>query len=88
MARLDQPTSAPASAVEESSGRSNRGLRALWIILITVVVASFAALLYYGREIYQMSPPVPERVVATDGTVVFTGYDIRTGQDVWRSVGG
>ena len=68
--------------------RATRGLRALWAILIVIVVASFAALLYYGGEIYQMSPPVPERVVTAGGEVVFTGDQIRTGQDVWRSVRG
>ena len=53
--------------------RATPGLRALWAILIVIVVASFAALLYYGGEIYQMSPPVPERVITAGGEVVFTG---------------
>jgi nitric oxide reductase subunit B len=64
------------------------GLCALWIILIAIVVVSFTALLYYGREIYQESPPVPETVATSDGEVIFTSDQIRTGQDVWRSVGG
>ncbi len=67
-------------------GRS--GFRSLWMTLAVVVIVSFGALLYYGREVYQMAPPVPERILAPGGTVVFTGDDIRAGQDVWRSIGG
>ena len=68
--------------------RMTRNLVALWVGLITIVVVSFAILLYYGGEIYQMAPPVPEAVATSSGDVVFTGDQIRTGQDVWRSVGG
>ena len=70
------------------SREENRGFRSLWMTLALVVIASFGALLYYGREVYQMAPPVPERVVASGGSVVFTGDDVRAGQDVWRSIGG
>ena len=28
-------------------------------VLIVIVVVSFAALLYFGREIYQVAPPNP-----------------------------
>ena len=63
-------------------------LRNLWIALGLVVALSFGLLLYYGGEIYQMAPPIPERIVTTTGGIVFTGDDIRAGQDVWRSIGG
>ncbi|WP_459865105.1 hypothetical protein [Calditerricola yamamurae] len=33
-------------------------------------------------------PPIPQRVVTTTGTVLFTGDDIREGQNVWQSIGG
>ena len=33
-------------------------------------------------------PPVPDRVVTEDGTEVFTGQDIKDGQNVWQSMGG
>ena len=66
----------------------NRAILSLWAILIVVVVASFAALLYFGGEVYQMAPPIPEAVVSSDGEVIFTGDDLRLGQDVWRSIGG
>ncbi len=60
----------------------------LWLSLGAVIVGSFAVLGYYGREIYRQAPPVPERVVAADGRVLFTGEQIKDGQNVWQSLGG
>ena len=85
------PASEEASPAGQPVGlarRMNRGLLALWTILIVIVLASFAALLYFGAEVYQMAPPIPETVASTDGEVIFTGDDLRQGQDVWRSIGG
>ena len=62
--------------------------RKLWLGFIAVMTISFAVLVYYGIEIYREAPPVPERVVTTDGTVVFTAQDIKDGQNVWQSLGG
>lgn len=60
----------------------------LWIGFALVVGISFAVLGYYGYEIYQQAPPVPDKVITTDGTVLFTGQDIKDGQNVWQSMGG
>ena len=60
----------------------------LWFGFITVMVVSFAVLLYYGSEIYRQAPPIPDKVLADDGRVLFTGKDIRDGQNVWQSLGG
>ncbi len=60
----------------------------LWIGFILVMVISFGILGYYGREIYREAPPIPEKVVTEDGTVVFTAADIKDGQNVWQSMGG
>ena len=60
----------------------------LWIVFISVIVVSFAVLGYFGHEIYRKAPPVPDKVVTTDGTVLFTGKDIKNGQNVWQSMGG
>ena len=62
--------------------------RKLWIGFTVVVVLSFAVLGYYGREIYRKAPPIPAQVVTTDGTVLFTGQDIKDGQNIWQSIGG
>ena len=66
----------------------SRSYRKLWLALAAVITLSFLTLGYYGFEIYRLAPPVPERVVTTDGTVLFTGQDIRDGQNVWQSMGG
>ena len=62
--------------------------RRLWIGLTVVTVGSFAVLGYFGRDIYRMKPPIPAEVVTEDGQVLFTGQDIRDGQNVWQSTGG
>lgn len=62
--------------------------RKLWLSLISVITVSLLVLGYYGLEIYRTAPPVPKRVVTTDGTVLFTGQDIKDGQNVWQSMGG
>ena len=62
--------------------------RKLWIAFIGVMVISFAVLGYFGREIYRKGPPIPAKVVTTDGTVLFTGQDIKDGQNIWQSIGG
>ena len=60
----------------------------LWLGLGAVIVGSFAVLGYFGRELYRQAPPIPDRVVTTDGRVLFTGQDIQDGQNVWQSMGG
>ena len=60
----------------------------LWISLGIVFIVSFAILGYYGGRLYNTMPPVPKRVVSTDGTVLFTKGDIQKGQNVWQSIGG
>ena len=60
----------------------------LWLALAAVLLASFGVLGYYGFEIYQQAPPIPQRVVTSDGQVVFTRQQIQEGQNVWQSMGG
>lgn len=60
----------------------------LWFGFIAVVTISFGVLLYFGREIYREAPPIPDQVESTDGRVLFTGQDIKDGQNVWQSMGG
>ena len=60
----------------------------LWIGFILVMVFSFGILGYYGREIYREAPPIPEKVVTSNGTILFTGQDIKDGQNIWQSMGG
>lgn len=60
----------------------------LWMAFAAVVILSFAVLGYYGIEIYRQAPPIPEQVLDQNGDVLFTGQDIRDGQNVWQSMGG
>lgn len=60
----------------------------LWLWLAGVVLASFAVLGYFGYEIYMQAPPMPEKVLSTDGKLLFSGDEIRKGQNVWQSIGG
>jgi nitric oxide reductase subunit B len=60
----------------------------LWAALAVLLAVSFAVLLWAGSEIHREMPPIPEKVVTTDGEVVFTREDIQTGRQVWQSIGG
>ncbi len=60
----------------------------LWLGFIAIMVLSFGTLLYYGIEIYREAPPIPDKVVTTDGELIFTGQEIKDGQNVWQSLGG
>ena len=51
----------------------------LWWALTFVIAGSLAVLGYYGFEIYQKAPPIPTRVVSTDGMTVFTKEQIQNG---------
>ncbi len=62
--------------------------RKLWGTFVAVIVISFSVLGYFGHEIYRQAPPIPDRVVAASGEVLFTGQQIHDGQNVWQSTGG
>lgn len=66
----------------------NMKTKRLWIGFSAVIFISFAVLLYFGREIYRQAPPVPVGVVTTDGATLFSGQDIKDGQNIWQSIGG
>ncbi len=60
----------------------------LWAALVLVIAGSFYVLSHYGVQIYREAPPIPEAVVTTTGRTLFSGQDIRDGQNVWQSMGG
>src|SRR5690606_11033111 len=62
--------------------------RRLWIALSLLLGATFAVLLWMGREIHRSAPPLPEQVVTSSGQVLFTRADLETGRQVWQSFGG
>jgi len=63
-------------------------VRKLWIGLAMVLLSSFAVLIWFGKDIYHQLPPIPDKVTDEQGNVLFTGQDIRDGQNVWQSIGG
>jgi nitric oxide reductase subunit B len=55
-------------------------------VLITFVVG-FGVLVWISVGAYKKSPPIPDRVLEPGGAVLFTGDDIRSGQEVFLSHG-
>jgi nitric oxide reductase subunit B len=62
--------------------------RRLWYAFAAVVVLSFGVLSWTGLRIYQLAPPVPEYVIASDGQQLIGPGEIHAGQNVWQSMGG
>ena len=60
----------------------------LWALFIVVLVLSFAVLGWIGTRIHEEMPPIPARVVSTDGKVVIDQGEISAGQNVWQTLGG
>ena len=63
-------------------------MRRLWLSFAAVLIASFMVLGWVGLRIYQEAPPVPERVVSSDGTQLFGPGEVQAGQNVWQALGG
>src|SRR5262245_3604000 len=87
--RIKHPAPSGSPSRKEPSAMNERptSYRRLWGLFAFVVLASFAVLGGFGFRIASEAPPIPEKVFAGDG-VLFTGADIRRGQNVWQSLGG
>lgn len=68
--------------------RATFTIKRLWIILSLSMLVMFSILLLFGQKIYQQAPPIPEQVVSSQGRTVYSGADIRQGQNVWQALGG
>jgi nitric oxide reductase subunit B len=62
--------------------------RKLWTWLAVICVLSFAVLGWVGTEIYLTAPPIPQKVISNNGTVVFSEGQVQRGQEAWLSAGG
>ncbi|GAB3256339.1 nitric-oxide reductase large subunit [Chitinimonas naiadis] len=60
----------------------------LWRLLAVIFLLSFAVLGWIGREIYLSAPPIPTKIVSTNGTLLFSGEQVQHGQEAWLSAGG
>jgi nitric oxide reductase subunit B len=63
-------------------------MRKLWLYFALVMFVSFMVLGWIGTRIYQEVPPIPDRVVTTDGSVLIEEGGVAAGQDVWQALGG
>jgi nitric oxide reductase subunit B len=63
-------------------------MRRYWVLLISIMVVSFAVLLWVGVRIRDGAPPVAGQVLTPDGKAVFEAGDIPAGQNVWQAMGG
>ncbi len=63
-------------------------MKKYWIPFILVIVISFAVLGWVGSKIYQQAPPIPDKVISSNGNVVFSKEDIEKGQNIWQEMGG
>ena len=63
-------------------------MKKLWWSFVAVMVLSFLVLGWIGTRIYQEMPPIPDKVVTTDGKTIIDTMDISLGQNVWQSLGG
>ncbi|MDO8289041.1 MAG: nitric-oxide reductase large subunit [Parvibaculum sp.] len=68
--------------------RETFSVKRLWIFLALGMTIMFGALLAIGWEIYQEAPPIPTTVQTPGGDILYTAENIRTGQQVWQSLGG
>jgi len=63
-------------------------MKKLWAAFAAILVLSFSVLGWIGTRIYQEMPPIPDRVVSTNGQVVIASGQTGEGQNVWQSMGG
>ena len=63
-------------------------IRRLWTILGVSMVVMFGTLLFFGFQIYQAKPPIPEAIRSASGQLLYTKNEIQRGQNVWQSIGG
>ncbi len=54
----------------------------IWVLSLTVI-GVFALLIYITVSAYVVKPPIPERVISSNGDLLFTGDEIRHGQQVF-----
>jgi nitric oxide reductase subunit B len=63
-------------------------MKKYWVSFIGVIVISFTVLGWVGTKIYHQAPPIPDKVITADGSIIFTKADIEKGQNVWQAMGG
>jgi len=57
------------------------------LAVLLVFIVGFSVLIFMGHETSTQAPPIPEKVVDSAGSVLFTGEDILAGQSVFQKYG-
>lgn len=65
-----------------------KSYKPLWWFLTIIMVVMFTLLGYYGKEVYNEAPPIPEAYISENGDTLFTKQDMFDGQSAWQSIGG
>ena len=63
-------------------------MKRLWLVFGAVFLGSFLILGWIGTEIFRQAPPIPKKVVATDGKTLVGDNELSDGQNVWQAMGG
>lgn len=59
-----------------------------WVQAVLLVgIFGFTVLGFMAARTYQADPPIPERVISESGTPLFSGEDVRSGQEVFLKNG-
>ena len=59
-------------------------MKRLWLGFASVLVLSFSVLGWIGTRVYQQAPPIPLRVVTTDGQMMVGDREIESGQNPYQ----
>ncbi len=62
--------------------------RKLWTWLGLICALSFAVLGWVGTEIYVAAPPIPQKIVSSQGDVLYSAEQVQRGQQAWLAAGG
>ncbi|WP_078843836.1 nitric-oxide reductase large subunit [Streptomyces albus] len=72
----------------QPAGKRRRMIARGWVqAAILVTLGGFFVLGFLAVRTYQAGPPIPDRTVTSAGETVFTGEDVRRGQEVFLSNG-
>ena len=55
--------------------------------VLAVMVVGFAVLILLTTKVHHDAPPIPEKLVSTNGEIIFSGKDIQAGQQVFLKYG-
>jgi len=82
------PSEIAAELTPLSGSGSNEKLSPWWrrATLLTMAIG-FSVLILVTVKVYHEAPPIPDKVTGPGGSVLFTGEDIRDGQEVFLKYG-